>query len=249
MDFAEITTVGWLLLTVAALFVGFSKTAVTGAALVSVGLFAAVLPAKQSTGALLLLLLVGDLYAIRVYHRHANWRMLKRMAPMVLVGIVAGWIFIDLVDVTAMKRTIGAIVLLLITVHLATRDRREQLAAARQGGAAITQSAGALAGFTSMVANAGGPVMTLYMLRVGLTPLEFLGTAAWFFFVVNLTKVPFSISLGLIEPSALALAVVLIPAILAGGWIGRRLLERLQPRQFEVLVLFLAAAAAVNLLR
>jgi hypothetical protein len=113
-------------------------------------------------------------------------------------------------------------------------------------GAAV--AVGLLAGFTTMTANAAGPVMTLYLLLLGLDKNKLVGTAAWFFFVVNLFKVPFSANLGLVTARSLSLNLVLLPAIVAGGCAGYALVKRMPQRFFEVLMQVLAAAGAVYLL-
>lgn len=265
MSIAALSTAAWIALVVGALLVGFSKTAIGGMAMISVGIYAAVLPARASTGVLLLLLIVGDVYAITAYRRHADWAVLRRLAPAVVVGVVLGAFFVARVSDVAMKRTIGWILLLLIAVHVWTRyvaPRRraadphaaepgevDATAAGRVEGAVVTAGAGGLAGFTSMVANAGGAVMTLYMLRAGMTMLTFLGTGAWFFFLINVFKVPFSIAVGVLTWESLPLVALMVPAVLVGAWIGRRVIGRLSPTVFEALVLVFTALAAVNLVR
>jgi uncharacterized membrane protein YfcA len=99
-----------------------------------------------------------------------------------------------------------------------------------------------------MVANAAGAVMTVYLLLSGLAMLEFLGTAAWFFFLVNLAKLPFSIGLGLVGPGSLLLDLVLAPLVAVGAFGGLWLVRRLDEDQFEKAVLALAAVSAVPLL-
>ena len=100
-----------------------------------------------------------------------------------------------------------------------------------------------------MVANAGGAVMTLYLLTAGLEMLAFLGTTAWFFFLVNLVKLPFSAGLGLIDGPSLLGDVVLVPAVLAGAWLGRRVISRIDQSRFEVLVLVVTVLSCVPLVR
>jgi uncharacterized protein len=233
-------------LAVAAVFVGFAKTAIGGFGSVSVALFAAVLPARESTGALLPVLLVGDLMAVALYRAHADWRLLARLVPSVIAGVVLGTVFVAQVDDAVMRRTIGAMLIALVGVHLWTRSRP---AAAGHSGRVKNGGYGALAGFTTMVANAGGPVMALYLLSSGLTMLGFLGTTTMFFFVVNLSKVPFSLGLDLISWSSLRLDLLLVPAVLLGGWLGRAVIGRIDQRLFERLVLVATVASALNLLR
>jgi uncharacterized membrane protein YfcA len=99
-----------------------------------------------------------------------------------------------------------------------------------------------------MVANAAGPVMAIYLIAMRLPQFEFVGTAAVFFLVVNLIKVPFSYWLGLISLHSLSLNLVLIPGVAVGVIAGRKLLAHIPRRAFEALVLILAAAAAIKLI-
>ena len=239
----DVSGAGLAALATAALLVGFAKTAIGGVGLVSVALFATVLPARESTGALLPLLLVGDVVAVLLYRRHADWPALVRLLPSVVAGVLAGVVFVAQVGDTAMRRTIGVVLLTLVAVHLA-RARRG--AAAEPGGRAAP-AFGALAGFTTMVANAGGPVMALYLLAARLDKLAFLGTASWFFLLVNASKVPFSIGLGLVRPESLLLDAALAPLVLVGAAAGRWVVGRLDQARFDQLVLVATVAAAVNL--
>lgn len=242
-------------LVVAALLVGFAKTAIGGVLSISVAVFAAVLPARESTGALLPLLLVGDVVAVAVYRQHADWPALLRLFPSVAVGIVAGALFMAQVSDIEMRRTIGGVLLLLVAVHLWQRWRRRdadpEALRARQHRRRHTTALvfGVLAGFTTMVANSGGPVMSIYLLSAGLGMLGFLGTSAWFFFAVNLFKVPFSAGLSLITPSSLALNAWLIPAVLVGAVVGRLVIDRIDQGRFETLVLVFVVLSSLNLLR
>jgi uncharacterized membrane protein YfcA len=250
----DLSTTAWLLLAISALLVGFAKTAIGGVASVSVAVFASVLPAKESTGTLLPLLLVGDVMAVLVYRRHANWRLLWRLFPWVAVGTLIGVLFIATVDDTVMRRSIGVVLLLLVALQLAGRGGRMQRLAAHQdrtagGRHTVASVVGVGAGVLTMVANSAGAVMTLYLLMSGTLMLEFLGTGAWFFFLVNLFKVPFSAGLGLLGGPALLLDLVLAPLVLVGGAVGVLTVRRLDQKQFEVAALALVGVAALPLLR
>jgi uncharacterized membrane protein YfcA len=106
---------------------------------------------------------------------------------------------------------------------------------------------GGLAGFTTMVANAGGPPMNLYLLAAKYDKLRFLGTTAWFFFAVNLTKLPVSIGLGIVRPDTALLAGVLAPVVLLGTWLGRITIKRIDQATFEKLVTVFVAISALFL--
>lgn len=249
MDLATVTTAGWLLLALGAVLVGFSKTAIGGFAMLSVAMYAAVLPARESTAALLLLLIVGDIVAVRIYRQHAQWSTLLRLAPAVAVGVIAGAVFMYFATNDQMRRTIGVIILVLVAIHLwrrwRTRHNQEVVTPHR----VTTIGAGSLAGYTSMVANAGGAVMSIYLLGARLSVLEFLGTSAWFFFAVNLFKLPFTAALGLLSTDTFVLLALMAPLVLVGTYIGRRAINHINRDQFEAIVLFLVTVGAINLLR
>ena len=256
-------------LALAAFLVGLSKTALPGAGTLSVALFAAVLPARESTGTLLVLLIVGDLFAVRMYHAHADVPTLRRMVPTVLVGIGLGAVFLALAGDTSVRRAIAVILLALVAVTLVRRRaaaRGEPSSTAPAASAAFPATSasaapgagsgrhrgtvvyGLLAGFTTMVANAGGPVMSMYLLAARFPVLQFLGTAAWFFLAVNVAKTPFSVALGLISVGSLVLDGMLAPAVVVGALVGRRVARRINQGVFERLVLILTVVSAGYLL-
>jgi len=241
-----VSALDWTVLATGAVLVGFAKTAIGGVGAIATALFATVLPAKQSTGALLPLLIAGDVVAVSSYRRHADWPLLLRLFPSVAAGVVVGAGFVARVDDTAMRRTIGALLVFLVALTLVQRLNRT---AVTVSGRAATLLFGLLAGFTTMVANAGGPVMSLYLLAAGASMMRFLGTGAWFFFIVNVFKLPFSIGLGLVGLGSLALDVRLLPPLLVGAVVGRLVISRLDQGVFEALILLFTAASAVNLLR
>lgn len=251
----HVSAAAWLLLGVAALLVGVSKTAIPGVNTVSIAIFAALMPAKASTGALLLLLIVGDVFALLAYRRDANWRVLLRLIPAVLAGLVGGGVFLWVASDLWVRATIGVILLLVIGFTLALRWR----GSATPGGArglgepgrrpGFAQAGyGALGGFTTMVANAGGPVMSMYFLASRFTIREFLGTAAWFFATLNLLKLPVSIGLGLVNAHTATLALILAPAVIIGALLGRLIALRISQRVFDWLVIALTVLGAIYLL-
>ncbi|MFC7404931.1 TSUP family transporter [Georgenia alba] len=256
----ELSVPAWGLLLAGALLVGIAKTALPGAGTLAVALFAAALPARESTGALLLLLIVGDLFALAIYRSHADLRLLRRLVPPVLLGVVAGAVFMAIADDSGVRRTIGAMLLALIGLTLVRRwierrkRARESLTPSEQPAEhpprphrprrGATLGYGALGGFTTMVANAAGPVMSLYFLATTTSVDRFLGTAAWFFFAVNVAKTPFSVSLGLIDAGTLRLDLLLLPGVVLGAVVGRAIAKRLDFAVFDRLVVVLTVISA-----
>ncbi|KOT37974.1 membrane protein [Streptomyces caelestis] len=245
---------GWefAALAFAALLVGFSKTAVSGANTVSLAVFAAVLPAKASTGVLLPILIAGDVLAVLTYRRHAHWPTLWRLFPAVAAGVVAGTLFLVWADDGIVRSSIGAILLLMAGVTMwrrrtADADRGPDAVATRAG-RAKARSYGVLGGFTTMVANAGGPVMSLYLLSAGFRKLGFLGTSAFFFLIVNTSKLPFSAGLGLIDADSLLLDAALVLFVVPGALLGTWAVSRIDQRLFERLVIAATVVGGVQLL-
>lgn len=230
----------WLAVLAAAVLTGLAKTAVPGLASIAVALCALVLPAKESTGVMLVLLLVGDVLAVWAYRRDADRALLARLAPSVVLGVLAGAAFLRWSTQDQTRRGIG-VALVALTVFQRQRGRRGRAPAP------VRTAYGALAGFTTMVANAGGPVTSMYFLACRFSVAAFLGTTAWFFFAVNLVKLPFTVSMGLIRPEHLALDLVLAPVVVLAALAGRRLAARLPLRVFEPLVIATTIIAAVPL--
>lgn len=243
-----LTVADWLLAAVAALGIGISKSGLPGVSLLHVVIMARLFSARESTGVILPMLVIGDIAAVSVFRRHARWALLVRTLPAAVAGVAVGWAVLDRFREWQSGPTIGWIVLGLAGIQL-VRDCRpiwfEQVPQSRIFGAII----GSIAGTTTMIANAAGPVMGLYLLVVGLPKREFVGTSAWFFLLINLIKIPFSLHLGLITTHTLVFNAKLAPLILAGLWIGRHVVRRLPQRTFDTLVLLFAVIAALKLLR
>lgn len=246
LDLSQLSTIAWVLLGVAALFVGISKTAIPGINTISIAIFAALIPAKESTGALLMLLIVGDVFALLAYRRDANLKVLLKLIPAVLVGLALGGLFLWIAPDHWVRILIGAILITVIGFTLYLRWRKSESGAQNSKFAGFGY--GSLGGFTTMVANAGGPVMSMYFLASRFTVREFLGTAAWFFAAINLTKVPISIGLGLINSQTFTLALFLAPGVVIGAFVGRRIASKISQQLFDWLVIVLTILGALYLL-
>lgn len=238
------------LLALGGVLVGFSKTSFGGIGAVAAVLFALVLPAKESTAAVLLLLLVGDAIGIALYGRHASWRLILRLVPTVIVGLVVGALFMRFIDDLVMRRTIG--VLLLVSVLLQVWQRLRAGGEVTPGEASphpvVAGAAGVAAGFTTMTANAAGPIMALYFLAHRIDKRRFIGTNAWFFGAINLAKTPLSGALGLYTPQVLWTFVAMVPAVLVGAVLGRLVIKRVTQRQFEWVTMAASALASLVIL-
>lgn len=240
----------WAVAVAAAGMVGVSKTGIAGLGVLIVAVFALVLPStKQSTGIVLPLLIFGDIVAVLTYRRHAQWQYLWRLFPWTALGVLAGYFAFGRVNDHQAKVLIGTIVCAMVSLHAWRRwQTRKTSEATLEHGGWFAAAIGILAGFTTLVANAAGPLMVIYLLAMRLPKMEYVGTGAVFFLLLNCFKVPFMIDLGLITGGSLWFNVLLAPAVLLGALFGRWLLPRVNQKLFETLALTLSAAAGIKLL-
>lgn len=248
---SSLTPWQWLLAALGAYLVGISKTGVAGLGVLAVALFASALPARESTGIVLVILIAADIVAVTSYRRQASWPHLVRLFPWAAAGIISGFLIMGRIDSVTTQKLIGAILVVITLIHFWRRMRRQAFAALEAEAkphpllAALT---GVSAGFTTMVANAAGPIMIIYLLAMRLPKLIFMGTSAWYFFTLNLFKAPFSYSLGLINADSLPISLLLAPVAVAGALTGRALIHHINQQLFELLALVLTLIAGIRLL-
>jgi hypothetical protein len=237
----------WAGAAVAAFCMGMAKTGFAGLGVVSVSLFAQLFPAKQSTGALLPLMIFADCFAVFFYRRHANWNDLLKLLPATLAGIVIGWWIMPLISDRQFARLLGCLILVLMALTVLQRRYPGMLRRAAEH-PLLGLSAGIATGIATMLANAAGAITAFYFLARRMDKMTFVGTVAWFYLIVNLAKVPFSMQLDLINIPSLSFDLMLLPAVALGCAAGRLLLHRVPQRLFEWLTIGMASAAALRLI-
>lgn len=243
--------------TIAAFLIGVSKTGVPGIGILVVPLLATAFGGRASVGTMLPMLIVGDIFAVRWYRQHTQWKRLIELIPWVMVGMALGALVLWRLGENKggkdlLEPLIGTLVLVMLAIHLLRRRWGDRLTPHSPIGIAST---GTAAGFATTVSNAAGPIMGIYMTSLGLPKEQFMGTSAWYYFAVNLSKLPIFITLSLINPArpiltvqSLLFNVAVIPVIVMGVYLGRWLLPRIPQRLFDSVVLMLAAVAAVKLI-
>jgi uncharacterized membrane protein YfcA len=182
---------------------------------------------------------------VLAYRQHAQWRHLWKLLPWTAVGVVAGYFAMGRINDRQAQGLIGGIILALLATHCWRRRKAGELA---EHGAWFAPTIGVLAGFTTLVANAAGPLMAIYLLAMRLPKMEYMGTGAVFFMLMNLFKVPFMVDLGLVNAASFTLNLWLAPAVLAGALLGKMNLPKINQRLFETLALALAGLAGLKLL-
>jgi uncharacterized membrane protein YfcA len=239
----------WVFAALGAFMVGVSKAGITGLSILSIALFNHVFPSsKQASGLVLPLLIFGDFVAVFSYRKHTQWHYLWRLFPWTAAGVVLGYFTLGRISDHSARIMIGWII-----VSLAALSFWRRYASAPNDEAAtfhwsVGAAIGVTAGFITLVANAAGPLMAIYLVAMRLPKMEYVGTAAVFFMLLNLFKVPFMVDLGLITVQSFSFNLALAPAVLLGALAGRWLLKRVNQNLFEQLVLLLSAIGGILLI-
>lgn len=229
-----------------ALLTGMAKTGVHGAGMLSVPLLAMVFGGQISSGVLLPMLIMADVFGVWYYHRHASWQHLKILFPWAAVGVVLGTVLGKYIDDSVFKvimaSTIVVSVVIMIWLERMSPDRIP-----KQKSFAI--ATGVAGGFTSMVGNLAGSVMSVYLLSVRLPKNAFIGTTAWFFLVVNWFKVLFHVfAWETISWNTVLLDLLTLPVILLGAWLGIILVRQLSDTLYRWFIIGMTLIAAIAML-
>lgn len=234
------------ILLMAALFVGMAKTGVYALGILVPPILAAVFGGKASAGLVLPMLSMADIYAVIYYNRHASWPHLWKLFPFAAIGIfIAIWVGDSINDHT-FKIIMGVVILIGLPIMI-WRERMKD-AKPLSGNWATGSIFGVTGGFSSMMGNVAGPVMSLYLLAMHLPKNVLIGTGAWFFLIINLFKIPFHVFVWeTITPQTITLNLMMWPVILLGGFLGVWLVKIIPEKPFRWLIIIMTAMASVKL--
>jgi len=234
-----------------ALFFGMSKTGVPGIGMLGVLLMLLAFPGaeKLSSGAVLPLLIAADVFAIRYYWRFADWTRIRQLLPTVVIGLALGTAFMRLIDHGQFKIFLAVLILSLVSFEQLRRWRNWNAFPKSRW---FARTMGLLSGFTTLIGNAAGPVMTIYCAAQNFNKHDFMGTFAVFFFMINLMKLPLMggavPGLNLITTETLWFNVLLLPGLLVGVLLGRRLFSVIPERYFVPCILTLNLLVPIQII-
>ncbi len=223
-----------------------SKTGLSGVGMMVVPLLANAFGGRSSVGLLLPILIFADIFAVAWYNRHAEWKHILRLIPWALAGIITATLVGKSITDSTFTRLLAAIVIIgiVILVWQDLRSGKMKIPNSRLFAAGL----GLMGGFATMIGNAAGPVMALYLLSMRLPKNSYIGTGAWFFFIVNLSKVPLHIwSWNTITRESFLLDLLMIPAIAAGAFLGIWLVRLLPEKVFRIIIIVTTLLAALFL--
>ena len=238
-------TFPYLLAALGAFLLGVAKSGVKGIAVFIVILFVFAFGAKASTGILMPLLIGGDIFAIIYYKKHAHWKYVFILIPWMILGVVLGTYFGELLDENSFK--LGMATLILLTTLLLLYWERYPLKGAPSHWS-FGSGLGILAGFTTMVGNLAGAVTNIYFLAMRLPKNVFIGTSAYVFFIINLFKVPFHVLVWeTIDYTTVLTSLSFFPFLFLGLMVGVKLVARINDQNYRKLILLLTAIGSIVL--
>lgn len=242
----QLDTVDILLALLATLLLGIGKSGFKGLGVVIVTLMALVFGSKPSTGILMPMMITADIFAVIYYHRHTQWKFLKKILPMMIVGVLIAVWWGNEVSEDLFKEVMAYFILGSVVIMIAM-DRFKKIGIPRHW--SFAASMGLISGITSMIGNLAGSFTSIYLLAIRLPKNEFIGTAAWLFFIINVFKLPFHIFVwNTVNVKTLTLNAILSPALVIGFFLGVKILHLINNDLYRKLVLIVTAAGAVIIL-
>ena len=230
----------------AALILGIAKSGFKGLAVFIVTGLALVFGAKESTGILMPLLICGDILAVIYYKRHVKWIYLVKLLPWMVLGVLVGVLLGKDLPEDLFKSGMAIIILISVIMMYFWERKKDRKVPKHWSFASLM---GIIAGFTTMVGNLAGAFSNIYFLAVKLPKNEFIGTAAWLFFIINLFKVPFHIwTWGTINWTSFQISLSLIPSVIGGFCLGIFLIKKINNEKYRQLILLLTGLGGLAIL-
>lgn len=239
----QLSWTNWFLAFLGALLLGLGKSGIKGIGVVIVIIMALVFGGKASTGVLIPMMIVADVFAVIYYHRHTQWRFLGKLLPSMIVGVLLGvWFGNDISE--QLFKQIMAVFILFTVFMMIWMDRKKNQNIPQHW--LFSSSMGLASGVTSMIGNLAGSFANIYFLAMRLPKNEFIGTAAWLFFVINVFKLPFHIFVWkTVTVESIMLNVILIPGVIIGFFAGVKLVKLVNNDTYRKFILVVTAVGAV----
>ncbi|WP_034042125.1 sulfite exporter TauE/SafE family protein [Wocania ichthyoenteri] len=242
----HLTALQWMAIGFAVFLLGLSKSGIKGIGIIIVVVLAFVFGEKASTGILLPMLIVADVFAVIYYNRHAQWNIVKKLIPFMIVGVLVGvWVGNDISE-DIFKKLMAIIIIASVIIMFYTENRKSTKVPTHK---LFSIGTGFLAGFTTMIGNLAGPISNIYFLAMRFPKNEFIGTAAWLFFIINVFKLPFHIFIWkTVTPESLVLNSVLIPAVILGFFLGAYIVKLISNINYRRFILIVTAIGGIVML-
>ena len=249
-DFSQLisTQAEWIVLMFSALLIGMSKTGIQGITTIAIPLLAIFFGAKASTGLILPMLCMADIVAVAYYRRWAEWRYILKLLPAAVAGFFVAILVDRFIPPHGFRLLMGACIFAGLAIMLWS-ERREKSMEKVTGKWWYAPLFGLMGGFTTMIGNAAGPILSVYLLSMRIPKMSFVGTSAWFFLAVNYLKLPLQVFVWHnITAASLALNLLTVPFILLGAVLGVWFVKKIPERGYRTFIIVVTAASALALL-
>ncbi len=237
----------WILIVICCALIGMTKAGLTGASMVTIPLMAHIFGGKPSTGIVQSFLIIADVCSVPYYHRHANWKHIFRMLPWILAGITLGVLVGSVIPDFLFKKFIIITIFSGIIIMLWRDVKRKDIVPDYWW---FAMALGVFGGFATMMGNAGGPILAVYLLSMRLPKLSYIGTTAWFFFIVNMLKVPLHVVIWkTISIETLYFDVFMTPVIIGGVIVGIKVVKVIPEKPYRIFVVITTTLSALLFLK
>ena len=236
----------WIAIGFAVFLLGLSKSGIKGIGIIIVVILAFVFGEKASTGILLPMLICADVFAVIYYNRHAQWDIIRKLIPFMIIGVLVGvWVGNDISEIV-FKKLMAIIILVSVGIMIYLEKRKSTYIPRNK---LFSTGIGLLTGFTTMIGNLAGPVSNIYFLTMRYPKNEFIGTAAWLFFIINMIKLPFHVFVWeTVTIDTLVLNSVLIPAVILGFILGANIVKLISNVNYRRFILIVTAIGSIIML-
>jgi len=242
----ELDTVQWLSVIAAAILVGLSRTAVSGLAMLAIPLIASMFAGRESSGMILMMLITADLFAIFYFRQHANFKLIKSLLPWVAIGLITGLAVGRLINDGQFKMLIAICIFICLIILIISEKTGGNINIPEKPW--IYALTGIATGFASMIGNVAGPIFWIYLIAKKFNKNNFMGTVAWFFFILNIVKLPLQILVWKnITYQNLFPVIIVSPLIILAAFSGTFIIRKIKEKPFRYLIIIMTGIAAINL--
>lgn len=236
----------WFFAFLGAFLLGFSKSGIKGIGVIIVLLMAFVFGGKNSTGILIPLMILADVFAVIYYHRHTQWVYLLKLLPSMVVGVLIGVWFGNDISENLFKQIMAVFILITVAIMVYMERKKNKSIPTNK---LFSNGMGLLSGITSMIGNLAGAFASIYFLAMRLPKNEFIGTAAWLFFIINVFKLPFHIFVWkTVTTETVLLNLLLAPSVIIGFFVGVQLVKLIHNHVYRKFILAVTAIGAITIL-
>lgn len=223
---------------------GISKFSTGGMGFIILAMTLTVFPSSEAVVVLLPMYLVADILAISSYRSGIDWKTLKRLLPLAGIGILIGSFLLSRIDANTFSKLLGIIILITLSLGVYLEWKKIRVKQTQN----MSRVMALFAGVISILANAAGPIISLYLLQQNLTKNSYVATRAWIFLIINFIKIIVVVSLGILDWPLAKQSVITLPTLLLGAGVGYLLLKKLNLKQFKNLIRGMTCIAAFKLI-